>query len=163
MYKNLIYAFACFSFTSVIGGAIYEHLAVVPQWSAAPPASLSMFQGQYGLKPENFWMLIHPITLILLISSLIISWKTARRINVLSCFIGYGIILIITRIYFVPELIDITSTPYSDEVDQSLQQRGQLWESLSLIRLAVLIGLSITMFFGLTKESSSDERTVAIA
>jgi hypothetical protein len=60
MKKDLIYALTCLCFTIMIGGAVYEHLNIVPQWSAAPPLSLSMFQGEYGLKPGTFWMVIHP-------------------------------------------------------------------------------------------------------
>ena len=59
MKKDIIYSIACLSFAIIIGGAVYEHLNVVPQWSAAPPVSLSMFQGEYGLKPDLFWKIIH--------------------------------------------------------------------------------------------------------
>jgi len=151
-FKNIVYALACLSFSVVIGAAIYEHVAVVPQWAAAPPASLSMFQGQYGLKPEPFWMAVHPVTLLLLAASLILSWKTKRRKNILITLVSYVLILAITFIYFVPELLSITGTAYSADVDSSLARRAGLWETLSLVRLATLVVLSITLFLGLSKQ-----------
>lgn len=149
--RNLIYSFTCMAFTIVIGAAVYEHLSVVPQWSAAPPASLSMFQGEYGLNAGAFWSKIHPITLLLFVITLALSWKSNRRINVLITLIGYLIVMIITGYYFVPELIDITSTSYSTAIDEGLRSRASLWENLSLLRLLVLMILGITLFFGLTK------------
>ncbi len=68
---NLLLSLAILSYIIVIGGATYEHLAVVPQWTAAPPASLAMFQGTYGLQAQNFWIPIHPVTLILMGAALI--------------------------------------------------------------------------------------------
>ncbi len=151
IFKNIVYALACLSFSVVIGAAIYEHVAVVPQWAAAPPASLSMFQGEHGLNPAPFWMAIHPVTLLLLLASLFLSWKTGRRKNILITVSVYVLILVITFIYFVPELLSITGTAFSAEVDSSLTKRARLWEILSLARLAVLIVLSVTLFMGLSK------------
>jgi hypothetical protein len=149
--KNIVYAFACLSFAVVIGAAIYEHVAVVPRWSAAPPISLSMFQGKYGLNPTPFWMWIHPITLVLLAAAIILFWKTDSRQHLLITTIGYVVILIITFAHFVPELIAITSSAYSENIDSSLTKRASLWETLSLVRLSVLIVLSIVLFLGLTR------------
>ena len=153
-FKNLIYSLACLSFSVVIGAAIYEHLAVVPQWAAGPPASLSMFQGDYGLYPQAFWIPVHPITLALLLLALIISWKSQRRTNVITTLIGYVAILVITFIYFVPELIAITTTPYSDTVDAALTERAEKWEMLSLVRLGFLMLLSLILFMGLTRSNN---------
>lgn len=87
--RNLIYSICCLSFAIVIGATVYEHLAVVPQWTAAPPRSLAMFQGTYGLQAQNFWKPIHPVTLLLFVVTLYTSWKSARKINVLLAFVGY--------------------------------------------------------------------------
>jgi hypothetical protein len=155
MYKNLVYSLSCLAFAVVIGGAIYEHMTVVPAWTAAPPKSLSMFQGEYGLKPEPFWKIIHPINLILFTISLVLHWRSARKKNILIVFSSYFAILVITAIYFVPELLAITGTPFSVTVDAGLAQRAKTWETLSLIRLGGLIVLSLFLFNGLTKASIS--------
>lgn len=151
IYKDLIYSITCLLFAIIIGAAVYEHIAVVPQWSTAPPKSLAMFQGEYGLDAESFWKMIHPVTLVLFAITLITSWRTSRRFNVLLAFTGYFVILITTAVYFVPELIQITTSAYSEQIDSELTQRANNWELLSLIRLVALIALSIVLFLGLTK------------
>lgn len=150
--RKIVYAFACLSFAIVIGAAVYEHVAVVPQWTAAPPLSLSMFQGKYGLNPTPFWKAIHPVTLLLLSSSLILFWRTGSRPYLLTTGIGYVLVLIITFAFFVPELIAITGSGYASQSDSSLVQRASLWEALSLVRLAFLILLAIVGLLGLTKQ-----------
>ena len=155
MQKDLLYSISCLAFAIIIGGAVYEHLNVVPQWAAAPPASLAMFQGEYGLKPELFWMIIHPVTILLFIITLILHWRSARRKNLLIVGSAYIVILIITSIYFVPELISIVSTAYSPTPDAGLTRRAKLWEILSIVRLAVLVILSIILFMGLTKPKTA--------
>lgn len=150
-YKDLIYSLSCLTFITVIGGAVYEHLAVVPRWSAAPPVSLTMFQGEYGLNAGAFWTVIHPITLITIVAALFVSWKTPRKRNVVMTTAGYFIVLITTAIYFVPELLEIIGTPPSDTVDAPLTKRAEMWETLSLVRLAFMLGLSIVLLGGLTK------------
>jgi hypothetical protein len=155
--RNLLLSFASLSFIIVIGGAVYEHMAVVPRWSAAPPSSLAMFQGPYGLNPAPFWQIIHPITLLFFIAALISNWKTLRRKLILVVFGGYFLILIITAIYFVPELISVTGTAFSETVDADLTRRAGQWETLSLVRLIFLLGLAITLLTSLTKPASRPE------
>lgn len=50
----------------ICGGFVYEHVAVVPVWTANPPESLAMGQGRHRLAAERFWRTIHPITLLTL-------------------------------------------------------------------------------------------------
>lgn len=158
-YKNIIYSLACLSFSIVIGAAVYEHLAVVPQWAAGPPSSLAMFQGEYGLKAQNFWIPVHPVTLGLMLIALILSWKSPRRSNLLWVMLGYIAILAITAVYFVPELLAITGTTYSANVDTALTERAKQWEMLSLVRLAFLVILSMALFTGLTKGNDRGYRS----
>jgi hypothetical protein len=66
-------------------------------------------------------------------------------------FATYIAILVITSVYFVPELKSIISTPFSQSVDAALTQRAHLWEALSLVRLFVLLGMALYLLEGLTK------------
>jgi hypothetical protein len=154
MKKDLLYSITCLVFIIIIGGAVYEHLNMVPTWSAAPPASLSMFQGQYGLKPEMFWMTVHPVALLLFTISLIVHWRSERRKNILIVFAGYVAILAITFIWFLPELLSITHTAFATTPDAGLTRRASLWETLSQVRLGVLMFLSVVLLLGLTKQNS---------
>jgi hypothetical protein len=151
MKKDILYALTCLCFCIMIGGAVYEHLNVVPQWSAAPPASLSMFQGEYGLKPERFWMLIHPVNMVLFSLTLIFHWRTARQKTVLSVFSLYVAVLLITALYFVPELLSIVQTAYVQTVDADHVRRASLWETLSLVRLGVLLVMAVFLLLGLAR------------
>jgi hypothetical protein len=150
-FKTYALIAASICFIIIMGGAVYEHLTMVPRWKLAPPNSLTMFQGEYGIKSGRFWQLIHPVTLILLITSLTANWKTERRKSIAIPLTGYVIILIITFSYFVPELLSIIQTPYQASVDAGLVARAGLWEELSLVRLAVLVVLAAILLMGLTR------------
>lgn len=154
MKKDLLYSATCLAFTIMIGGGVYEHLTMVPVWSTAPPVSLSMFNGEYGLNPAPFWMLIHPVNLLLFVISLVMHWRSERRKNILIVMASYVAILVITSIYFVPELLSITKTPLASTIDTELVKRAKLWELLSLGRLAVLLVLAMILFTGLTKTAT---------
>lgn len=149
--KDIFLILASMSFIIVLGAATYEHMGVVPQWSAAPPSSLAMFQGDYGLRAQNFWIPIHPVTFLLMTAALIANWRTPRRNNILTVLIGYAIILAATFIYFVPQLMDITQTPYREDVDQELVTIASMWETLSLIRLVFIAVLAYILLSSLTK------------
>jgi hypothetical protein len=150
-FKDLIYALCCLSFAVVIGAGIYEHVCVWPRWSSAPPSSFTMFDGQFGLNSAPFWQSIHPLTLVLLLITLGLSWKSPRRKHVLVTLIGYVIVLTVTFIYFVPELLEMLSIEVSPTVDPSLVDRTSQWVQLSLVRLALIIGLALYLFLGLSK------------
>ena len=150
-FRNILYALTCLSFSVIIGAAIYEHMALWPAAFAELPKSLSVFQGPYRLDAASFWMSVHPVTLLLFVITLVVSWKTARKKPVLIAMTGYILILIITSIYFVPELMELTGALYNDSIDASLQFRGSRWITLSLIRAAILILLAVNLLLGLTK------------
>lgn len=149
--RTLVLIFGCLSFIVVIGGAAYEHLAVVPVWASAVPASLSMFQGDYALAATRFWIPVHPVTLALLAAALILNWRTRRRAYIIGGLAGYIAVLLTTFIYFVPELVSITGSPFGATVDAELTHRARAWESLSLVRLAFLNLLAVILLFGLSR------------
>jgi hypothetical protein len=158
--KNLILILASLSFVSIMGAGIYEAISTTPSWSAAPPQSLTMFQGKYGLNSGLFWAIIHPVTMLLLVAALITNWKNSRRKQILFVFSSYIIILITTLAYFVPELIHIITSPYQDHVDKELHSRAALWEKLSFIRLCLVVLLSVVLLSALTKSTDDLNRQV---
>lgn len=156
--RTLILVLASISFITVIGGAVYEHAGVVPVWTKAIPASLSMFQGEYAMTPANFWRAIHPVTMLLFVAALILNWKTPRRFNIIVPIVGYVLVLVITFAYFVPELIALTQTAYAPTIDSALTARGRTWEFYSLIRLAFLLVLAVILLFGVSKDADKLNR-----
>ena len=157
-FKNFLYALTCLSFSVIIGAAIYEHIALWPAAFSEPPKSLSVFQGPFRLNAGAFWQSVHPVTLLLFVITLILNWRASRRKNVLIALVGYVLVLIATFIYFVPELLELTGTPYSDTVDPSLQERASLWETLSLVRGGILIVLALNLLLGLTEPEPKGDR-----
>ena len=152
MIRTLLLILGCISFIVVMGAATYEHAAVVPIWTAAVPSSLTMFQGEYALQPWNFWIPIHPITVLLLVVGLIANWRTPRRNYVIAGLGGYLLVLAVTLTFFVPELVAlVVNTPYSPTVDAELTRRANLWEVLSLVRLGFIFLCAVTLLLGLSK------------
>ena len=149
--RTALLILASLSYVIVIGGAVYEHLAMVPVWSSAAPASLAMFQGEYAVAAFRFWIPIHPITVALLAVALAAHWRTRRRKAILITLGGYAVILIITFSFFVPEIMAITRSPYGPAVDPELTRRANVWEALSLVRLAAMFVLAFILLFGLSK------------
>lgn len=139
------------SFCLILGAAVYEHIAVWPIAYSEPPRSLTMFQGPYAIESAPFWKSIHPVTLLLLLITLGLNWRTERKKNILIPLIAYFLVLVLTFIYFVPELFSLTQAPYADTVDAALQKRGSRWITLSLIRAAVLVVSAFILLSGLIR------------
>jgi hypothetical protein len=152
--RNLIYILTCLSFSAICGAAVYEHVVIWPKAFASIPASLTAFQGGHGLDNGSFWKMIHPITLVLFITAVILSWKTERKKHVLVPFIIYIGILATTFAWFVPELLDLIHTPFNNSHDETLTSRGSRWETLSIIRGIVLLACAIFLYLGLTKPAA---------
>jgi hypothetical protein len=150
-FKNLVYVLTCLSFSVIIGAAVYEHIAVWPSAFSELPRSLTLFQGGYKLNSAPFWQSVHPITLILFIGTLIVSRKSERRKYVLVPLVTYIVILVITFIFFVPELLSLTAAPYTDTLDEGLTRRASLWVNLSLARMVILFAAAVLLYMGLTK------------
>ncbi|MCZ2249534.1 MAG: hypothetical protein LC111_12325 [Bacteroidia bacterium] len=149
--KNFFYVLACISYCLIIGTGIYEHFAVWPVAFSEPPKSLTMFQGDYALQSESFWKLVHPVTLVLLLTTLGLNWKTARKKHILITLVTYITALIVTFIYYVPELKSIIGTSFTSTIDAAIQARGSLWITLSKIRLSFIFVSAFVLILGLTK------------
>lgn len=157
--KNTFYVLTCISFSIILGAGIYEHVAVWPNAYSEPPQSLTMFQGKYALESAPFWMSIHPVTLVLFITALVLNWKSERRKNILIPLVIYMTILVITSIYFVPELISINNTSYAEKIDADLRKRGNTWIALSLIRACILVAADFILLLGLTRPACRISKT----
>lgn len=151
MIRKLLLILGSISFIAVIGGATYEHLGMVPVWASAVPASLAMFQGEYAVVPQRFWIPIHPVTSLLLVLALIANWRTVVRNFILITLAGYAAILVTTFVFFVPELLSITQSAFSSVIDAELTRRAKMWEALSLVRLGILFVLAVVLLLGLSK------------
>lgn len=131
MAKNFIYALTSMCITSCnrwSGLRAYGGSTSLECCASGFPAYV---QGEYGINQALFWMVLHPVNLVLFIITLVLHWRTPAKNSTLLPFITYLAILVITQIYFVPELISITTTPFSETVDPLLTSRATLWEVLA--------------------------------
>jgi hypothetical protein len=60
----------CFSLAATFGGGQFEHIVVVPIWSASPPSSFAIIQRGTGVPLQRFWMPVHAaITVFMLLTT----------------------------------------------------------------------------------------------
>lgn len=127
----------------LIGGVVYSHVVFFPPYLSALPNSAVLVNGPYALHDENFWMLIHPLTILALLVALVLNWKIpARRKLIAIPLTLYIVALIVTALYFVPELRAFRSSPSSGVSAVEWYERGQRWQHLSWTR-GTILGLAM--------------------
>lgn len=140
----------------IIGAAVYSSIVYFPPYLSHLPESNSLITGEYGIKDGNFWMLIHPVTLLATIVTLILNRKFKARKKLIGfALIIYAIALIVTALYFVPSLIDFANSTASDSASD-LYQRGQTWQYLSWIRAGFMFIGFLMLLIALSKNTSKE-------
>ena len=80
-------------------------------------------------------MTIHPMLILSLITTLVLNWKSKARRKLVALSFGiYISVLIVTAVYFVPELMAFAKSPESNLPASEWLTRGHRWQYLSLIR-----------------------------
>ena len=138
----------------LLGGIVYSHIVFLPVYLSNLPDSAVVVNGTYGLREAPFWMMIHPLLILSLIAALVLNWKfQARRKLILISFGIYFVVIVVTSIYFVPELIAFEQSPQSNLPSAQWLARGELWQQLSLIRGAIMFIAILPLLFSLTKSA----------
>ena len=126
----------------LLGGIVYAHVVFFPPYLSALPNSAALVNGPYALHDEYFWTLIHPLAILSLIISLALNWKIpARRKLIAVPLIVYVLAIVVTALYFVPELRAFKNSPNMAVTPAEWYARGQRWQHLSWTRGTVM-GLS---------------------
>jgi len=143
----------------LLGGIVYAHLVFFPPYLSALPNSAVLVNGPYGLHDEYFWMMIHPFAVLSLMVALILNWKIpARRKLIAIPLIVYVLALVVTSLYFVPELRNFKASPNIAVSPAEWYARGQRWQHLSWIR-GTMMGLSyIALLLALTVRDEHGRR-----
>jgi hypothetical protein len=137
---------------TLLGGVAYSHLVYFPVYLSALPDSAVVVNGAYGLSEGIFWMIIHPLLILSLIVSLALNWKLkSRRKLILISFAVYALVLVVSQLYFVPELGAFKHSPESSLSAAEWLARGQRWQRLSWLRGAVCYAAFVPLLFALTK------------
>ena len=149
---------------TLLGGIAYSHLVYFPVYLSALPNSAAVVNGPYGLHEAIFWMIIHPLLILLLLVTLILNWRLqARRKLILISFVVYVLVIVISQIYFIPELIAFERSPESSLTPAEWLARGQRWQRLSWIRGAIMYAGILPLLVALTKPVSIPQESVTAA
>ena len=145
---------------TLLGGIAYSHLVYFPVYLSALPDSAVVVRGPYGLHEAIFWMTVHPLLILSLIVALVLSWKAkSRRKLILISFVIYFVVLVITQIYFLPELMAFERSPESNVLRSEWIARGQRWQTLSWLRGAVMYAGILPLLLALTKPASVQKKS----
>ncbi|HKP02591.1 MAG TPA: hypothetical protein VJU77_04430 [Chthoniobacterales bacterium] len=146
---------------TLLGGIAYSHLVYFPAYLAALPASAVVVTGPYGLHEGRFWMIIHPLLILSLIFTLLLNWKSpSRRKFVLVSFAIYVLALVVTQIYFLPELFAFERSAGSSVTPAEWFARGQRWQRLSWIRGAASYAAFVPLLLALTRPGPGSNKVV---
>ncbi len=140
---------------TLLGGITYSHLVYFPVYLSALPDSAIVVNGPYGLHEAIFWMTVHPVLILSLIVALVLNWKyKPRRKLILISSVVYFLVLVVTQIYFLPELAAFAQSPQSNVSGAEWAVRGQRWQTMSWIRGGVMYAAIVPLLLALTKAGS---------
>ena len=126
----------------LLGGIVYSHLVYFPVYLSALPDSAVLVRGRFALHEERFWLLIHPLAILSLVVSLVLNWKIRLRRKLIAIpLIVYVLAIVVTALYFVPELQNFRNSPTMSVSPAEWYARGQRWQYLSWTR-GTIMGLS---------------------
>jgi hypothetical protein len=145
---------------TLLGGITYSHLVYFPVYLSALPDSAVVVNGAYGLQEGIFWMIIHPLLILSLIVTLALNWKLkSRRKLILISFAVYALVLVVSQLYFIPELGAFKHSPESSLSPAEWLARGQRWQRLSWLRGAICYAAFVPLLFALTKPADKHVET----
>ena len=151
-FSTIILIIAIIFWGVLLGGVVYSHVVYFPVFLSNLPDSAILVNGKYALHDEKFWMTIHPVLIVSLIVAIISNWKNKpRRKKILISFVLYAIVLIISGIYFIPELIDFSKSPTSLLPHSDWVRRSNNWMTYSIIRGVIMFAGIIPLFIALIK------------
>jgi hypothetical protein len=147
---------------TLLGGIAYSHLVYFPVFLSALPDSAVVVNGPYGLNEVRFWALIHPLLILSLIVALALNWKSRPRRKLIQIsFAIYIVVIVVSQIYFIPELVAFQRSPESSLSPAEWLARGQRWQRLSWIRGAVCYAAFVPLLLALTKPAEVGVETYA--
>jgi hypothetical protein len=125
----------CFSVAGAIGGGLYEHLVLVPIWSASPPASFAIIQPDTGVPLQSFWIPVHGAITVFIALSLFLTWRQPRvRRLLLIGLCAYIVMRAWSFAYFIPEMLAFQQIPPGAPPSAELSARVQSWTFGSVFR-----------------------------
>jgi hypothetical protein len=148
----------------LLGGIAYSHVAFIPAYLSDLPNSAIVVTGKYGINEAPFWMTIHPLLILSLIVALAVNWKFKARRRLIAVSFGvYISVLIVTSVYFVPELLSFAKSQSSDLPASEWLARGHRWQNLSMIRGAICFIGFLPLLAAFAKSVNEPEKPGGLA
>jgi uncharacterized membrane protein len=136
----------------LLGGATYASLVYFPAYLSHLPESAVVVTGPYGLDEGVFWLTIHPLLILSLIISLTVNWRDKPRRRLIAIpFAIYIVILVVTQIYFLPELGAFHTSAESGLSTAEWAIRTGRWQTLNVIRAVVMYASMIFLMLALAR------------
>ena len=149
---------------TLLGGIAYSHLVYFPVYLSALPDSSVIVNGPYGLNEAVFWITVHPLLILSLVVALVLNWKNGpRRKLILTSFAVYLVVLVVSQMYFIPELIAFSRSPKANLSPAEWLARGQRWQRLSWARGAVCYAAFVPLLLALTKAEGVEREAETVA
>jgi hypothetical protein len=118
----------CFFMAVALGGGFYEHIVLVPLWSASPPSSFSVIQPGTGVPLQTFWIPVHAGITIFALLSLFFTWKDRRiRRLLLIGLASYIVMRVWSGLFFIPEMLAFQRVPVTSPPSPELSARVASW------------------------------------
>jgi hypothetical protein len=145
---------------TLLGGIAYSHLVYFPVYLSALPASAVVVNGPYGLNEGVFWTLIHPLLIIALIIALALNWRSKPRRKLIALsFAVYAVVLVVSALFFIPELGAFRHSPESTLSPAEWLARGRRWQHLSWVRGSVMYAAELPLLVALTERAGAAAKT----
>ena len=153
-FKTYILMISVLLWGILLGGVVYSHMVFFPVYLSNLPDSAAVVNGPFGLNEARFWMTIHPLLVLSVAAALVANWRErGQRFLVGATLTVYIVVLIVSALYFVPELIAFHDSPVTPG---DWQARADRWWYLSLLRGAMLFVFAAPLFFALARSEEAN-------
>jgi hypothetical protein len=143
--KKMIVFLSVICASGLVMVTIYNLIVDAKSWGSEIPASIITVRDYYKhVDPRNFFAIIAPINMVLIVLSIILFWKdSVIRTYLCISFLLYLIIAALTFVYFIPRDRIIFTMPIGGHIEQIKTALSQ-WKNMNWLR--TLFGLAGVMF-----------------
>lgn len=144
--KKVIVFLSIICASGLVMVTIYNLIVDAKSWGADIPASIQTVRDYYKhVDPRNFFAIVAPINMLLIVLSIILFWKESVSIRTyfIISFLLYSVIAALTFIYFIPRDMIIFTWPIEEHTEQIKTALSQ-WKNMNWLR--TLLGLAGVIF-----------------
>jgi hypothetical protein len=120
--------FLCFSMAAAFGGGLFEHIVVVPIWSASAPSSFAIIQRGTGVPLQRFWIPVHAAITVFMLLTLYLTWHDFTvRYFLLIGLTSYIVMRVWSGLFFIREMLKFQNIPLHSAPSAELSARVVRW------------------------------------